>query len=93
MNRRETPPRAAGALESAMDSVVYVVVPLAVTTVVAATTVAIVIVALRGTAPQDRVAILRAVADLVHAVWHTPKTLPTDQAGMPRPGGSEAPDS
>ncbi|WP_410791391.1 hypothetical protein [Kribbella sp. C-35] len=74
-----------------MDSVVYAVVPLAITTVAATTTVAVVIVALRGSAPQERVAILRAVADLVHAVWHTHRTLPTDNAGMYRDGGSDAP--
>ena len=91
LNRRGLPPRVAGPLESAMDSVVYVVVPLAVTTVVAATTVTVVIVALRGTIPQERVAILRAIADLIHAVWHTHQTLPTDNAGTSRDGGSDAP--
>jgi hypothetical protein len=51
-----------------MELDTYAVVPLAVVVIVAAATVAIVWIALRGTASQDRPSILRAVAEVIHAV-------------------------
>lgn len=46
----------------------YAIVPLALVVIVAATTVTIVWIALRGTASQDRPGILHAVAEMIHAM-------------------------
>jgi hypothetical protein len=51
-----------------MELDAYATMPLAVVVVVAAATVFVVWIALRGTAPRDRASILRAVAEMIHAV-------------------------
>lgn len=50
-----------------MTIAVYVIAPLAVVIVMAAATIAVVSIALRGTPPQERARILYAVAAVIRA--------------------------